>query len=170
MKPFSHTTHAIHVVAQEKNDLTSWVGHRKADHQDMVTGQTFIAPQEGDLEAIEVYSAVVSDPGRVTLKLHVFDAETGRWGPMVCASSVEFDRHLNNKWVSFDLPPFHLREGDSYGFMLESENSFIGVGEAIGCADAPPYRNGREWKGKSHSETGEFFNYFSLAFKVDIRA
>lgn len=170
MKPLHENPHAIPVIAQVKNDLTSWVGHRKTDHQDIVAGQTFIAPKEGNLDAIEVFSAVVSDPGRVTLKLHVFDAETGHWGPMVCASSVEFDRNLNNQWVSFDLPPFHLHEGDSYGFMLESENSFIGVGEAIGCADAPPYREGREWKAKGHNQDGEFYNYFSLAFKVDIRA
>lgn len=168
----SQTNHPsfVPVVSQESNNLTSWIGHRKVDHADLVAGQTFVAPEEANLEAIEVFSTIVSDPGRVTLKLHVFDADQGTWGPMVCAATVDFDQAHNNQWVSFDLPPFHLRKGNTYGFMLESDTSFIGVGEAIGCADAPPYREGREWKSQGQRDAGQFYNYFSLAFKVDVRA
>ena len=56
MKTETKKPHHHSAVEQVTNNTTSWIGRRTRDNEDVVTGQTFIAPSEGDLEAIEVFS------------------------------------------------------------------------------------------------------------------
>jgi hypothetical protein len=58
------------VVEQVTNNTTSWIGHDKLDNKDIISGQTFTSPSEMDLEAIEVFTNVVTTPGNVVLILH----------------------------------------------------------------------------------------------------
>ena len=76
----------------------------------------------------------------------------------------------NGKWMAFDLSGLHLAKGQTYGFRLESPDSYIGMGEAAGSAQQPPFNNGKEWKFTNNDQKGDSYSYFSLAFKVEIRA
>ncbi|MFZ4059356.1 MAG: hypothetical protein ACOYKE_14530, partial [Ferruginibacter sp.] len=124
----------------------------------------------GDLEAIEIFSELVADPGKVVMKLFAFNSEKHTWGPELCNSSVEFNKNLNGQWVSFKMPKMHIHKGDTYGFKIESHNSFVGMGEAVGSASEPPFQTGQEWKFSDLDHVGHSYSYFSLAFKVDVRA
>lgn len=157
-------------VQQVTNNTTSWIGHRPGDNKDVVGGQTFIATTEGDLEAIEVFSSIVTDAGKVVMTLHSFDQQHKSWGPALGSASVEFNKADTGKWVAFNLPGLHLNKGQAYGFKIESADTFIGVGEAVGSHAQPPYAAGQEWKFTSNNQKGDAFSYFSLAFKVDLKA
>lgn len=164
--------HAAASVEQLLHNTTSWLGHRKADQKEIVTGQTFIAPTEGDLEAIEVFSSIVAKPGEVVMTLYSFDAHTQTWGAALGTAQVVFNGSLNNQWVAFKIPGLHLTKGMSYGFRLQSHNSYVGIGEAVGSAKHPPFTSGKEWKFSNthHKSDAHSYAYFSLAFKVGLKA
>ncbi len=158
------------VVEQLTNNTTSWIGHNKVDNKDIIGGQTFIAPSEVDLEAIEVLTSIVTSPGKVLMTLHTFDSQLKSWGPVLGSASVEFNGTDTGKWKSFNISGLHLNKGKAYGFRLESPNSYIGMGEAAGSHQTPPLINGQEWKFTNNDQKGHSFSYFSLAFKVAVRA
>lgn len=158
------------IVQQVTNNTTSWIGHRPGDNKDVVGGQTFIATAESDLEAIEVFSSIVTDAGKVVMTLHTFDPAKKSWGPALGSASVDFNKADTGKWVAFNLPGLHLTKGAAYGFKLESTETFIGVGEAVGSHAHPPFTAGQEWKFTKNNQNGDSFSYFSLAFKVDVKA
>ena len=164
----SPNSHAA--VQQLTNNATSWLGHRKGDHKEIIMGQTFIAPSEGDLDTIEVFSSIVASPGEVMMTLHSFDPLQQSWGPTLGSANVTFNQSCNDKWVSFKMPSLHLNKGLTYGFLLESHDSYVGVGEAAGSANNPPFLSGKEWKFTSNSNKVDAFSYFSLAFKIGLRA
>lgn len=170
MNSHSQTSSSNAVVEQLTNNTTTWLGHRKGDHKEIVTGQTFIAPTEGDLDSIEVFSSIVANPGDVVMTLHLFDTLQQSWGPSLGSAHVAFNRTLNNKWVAFNIPGMHLTKGKSYGFRLESHDSYVGVGEAAGSASQPPFTSGKEWKFTANSNIVDAFSYFSLAFRVGLKA
>lgn len=157
-------------LQQTTNNTTTWLGHRKSDHKEFVTGQTFLATREGDLETIEVFSSVVADPGLVQLTFYSFNSQDQSWGPSMGTASVSFDATCNGKWIAFRIPGLHLNKGMSYGFRLESHDSFVGVGEAAGSAMQPPLVSGKEWHFTNEGKNTNAFSYFSLAFKVALRA
>ncbi len=158
------------VVEQVTNNTTTWVGHRKGDSHGLISGQTFIAPKEGDLDKIEVFSSVVTQPGEVVLTVHKFDQQHKSWGPALGSASLELNKTDCDKWVGFHIPGLHLHSGEAYGFRLESNTALIGVGEAAGSYHQPPFANGQEWKFTNKDQKGHSFSYFSLAFKVGVRA
>lgn len=157
-------------VEQVTNNTTSWIGHRPGDSNDLIGGQTFVAPSEGDLDSIEVFSSMVTDAGKVLMTLHSFDQQKNSWGPAMGSASVELSRTDTGKWICFSIPGLHLQQGHAYGFKLECPNALIGVGEAAGSHKQPPYSNGQEWKFSKKDQQGHSFSYFSLAFKVGLRA
>lgn len=157
-------------VEQITHNATTWFGHRRYDNNNMATGQTFLAPAEGDLDSIEVFSSIVTKPGKVTMTLHSFDPQQNKWGPSMGASTVEFNHHSNGKWIPFPLQGLHLNKGLTYGFKLESSETYVGVGEAAWSTNHPSYVVGKEWRFINNSQTPDAYAYFSLAFKVGLRA
>ncbi|HMJ47752.1 MAG TPA: hypothetical protein VK498_10490 [Ferruginibacter sp.] len=158
------------MVEQVTNNATSWIGHRPGDNKEIVTGQTFIASSTGALAAIEVYSTMVTHPGKVVMTLYSFDPAQNNWGPALGSTSVDLIYSDNDKWISFNIPGLRLDKGKTYGFKLECPNSYIGVGEAAGSSKQPPFTAGQEWRFTNNNQKGDSFSYFSLAFKVGLRA
>ncbi len=163
---------SIAALQQLNHNATSWLGHHKADHKEIAMGQTFIAPAEGELETIEVFSSLVTQPGQVIMTLHSFDPQQQSWGPSLGSDTVTFNETCNGKWIAFKIKGMHLAKGNSYGFRLQSHDSYVGVGEAAGSAKHPPFASGKEWKFTNKDKDNKVvaFSYFSLAFKVGLRA
>jgi hypothetical protein len=164
----THVTRSA--VEQITHNATTWIGHRRYDNNNMATGQTFLAPSEGDLDTIEVYSSIVTKPGKVTMTLHSFDPQQDKWGPSLGTATVEFNHNSNGKWIPFKLQGLHLSKGLSYGFKLESSETYIGVGEAAGSFKQPPFISGKEWRFVNNNQNPDAYSYFSLAFKVGLKA
>jgi hypothetical protein len=151
-------------VEQITHNATTWIGHRRHDNNNLATGQTFLATSESDLDCIEVYSSIVTKPGKVTMTLHSFDPQQDKWGPSLGTATVEFNHNCTGKWIPFRIPG-HLNKGMAYGFKLESNETYVGVGEAAGSAKQPPFNSGKEWR-FVNTQNPDAFSYFSLAFKV----
>jgi hypothetical protein len=76
----------------------------------------------------------------------------------------------NSRWIRFGLEPVTLKKNVAYGFRLQAPEAFIGIGEAA-HQSKHPFNFGMAWNGGSHiPEKGRYFNYFSLAFKVEMCA
>ena len=167
----THSNIPVYSVSEQTtNNSTSWVGHAKGDPADIVKGQTFISSTEGDLEAIEVYSNIVTAPGKVIMTVYKYDEKQKEWGNPLGMSSLQFDPSDSGKWISFPINGLHLNKGQSYGFRLESHDSLIGMGEAAGSANDPVFSTGQEWRFVQNDNVVDTFSYLSLAFKVEIRA
>ncbi len=158
------------IVEQVTSNTTSWVGLPPGETTDISSGQTFVSPAAGELDSIEVFASLVIRSGNVNMTVHEFDAENKTWGASLVSSTVGFSQADNEKWVSFPLQGLKLQQGKSYGFLLESPACFIGVGEAVGTYGQPLPGNGQEWKFTSGNNKGTAYSYFSLAFKVDLKA
>ena len=104
------------------------------------------------------------------MTLHNFDPEKKSWGPAIDSSKVDFSGASAGKWIPFDMHGMHLKKGMCYGFKIESLKAFIGVGEAAGSHNMPPFSNGQEWEFTKNDQQGQSFSYFSLAFKVGLKA
>ena len=165
--PNSHSLHPM--VEQITNNTTGWIGHHPRENSDIARGQTFIASSEADVQAIEVYSNIVSRPGNVMMTIHNFDPQQNSWGPALGSASVDLEKTDSGKWIAFNIPSLHLDKGKSYGFRLESHDSYIGVGEAAGSAKHPPFNTGQEWQFTDNNKAGDAYTYFSLAFKVEVK-
>lgn len=161
---------SIPVVQQVTNNTTSWIGHRTRENENVVSGQTFIASAEGDLDAIEIFSSIVTKPGKVTMTFYNFDQQLKSWGHALGSTSLDFNHDETGKWIAFNFLGLHLDKGKSYGFRLESPDTYIGLGEAAGTHQMPPFVSGQEWKFSTNNKLGHSFSYFSLAFKVALRA
>ncbi|MCP9751385.1 hypothetical protein [Ferruginibacter sp. HRS2-29] len=167
MSTYSNTP--VHSASEQTtNNSTSWVGHAKGDPADVIKGQTFMPSNEGDLQAIEVFSNIVTAPGKVIMTVYKLD-EQKEWGNPLGMASLQFNQSDSGKWISFPIKGLHLDKGQSYGFRLESHDSLIGVGEGAGSASAPLFGNGQEWRFVNNDKNGDSFSYLSLAFKVAIK-
>ncbi len=161
----------LHVAVQQvTNNTTAWIGHRLTDNADVVAGQTFVCPSEGDLGAIEIFSSLVMQAGHVNMTLHAFETDTKVWGPALSTASVAVEKIDNNKWIAFPVSGLHLHKGSTYGFRLQSNDLYLGIGEAAGSHAHPPFTGGQEWIANTANTKGKYFSYLSLAFKVDLRA
>jgi hypothetical protein len=157
------------VLTQTENNTTLWIGHIKSDTNDRIAGQTFTCPSEGMLNNIQVYSSTVQEPGEVKLTLHEFDPSNKQWGPILGSSSLILQRGDDARWIRFETEPLLLKEGATYGFRLQTNNAHIGLGEAAGYAKKP-FLFGLAWNSDSNNQLGNFFRYFSMAFKVEVSA
>lgn len=156
------------VLSQTQNNTTLWIGHLHNDSNDRLAGQTFACPSEGLLNNIQVYSSAVTQPGDMLLTLHEFDAASKTWGPAISQSVLPIERNDSAKWLRFELEPVTLQKNNSYGFRLQTEQGIIGIGEAVSHAHHP--FSGCVWNGNSANAKGNYFNYFSMAFKVEMCA
>lgn len=157
------------VLSQTLNNTTLWIGHLSNDANDHLAGQTFTCPSEGLLNNIQVFSSAVPLPGDLKLSLHEFDCLSKAWGKPIAEAGVVIDKSDEARWIRFELEPVTLKQNTCYGFRLQSDNACIGLGEAVSFANKP-FRFGQSWSGKTYNEKGEYFDYFSLAFKVEMCA
>ncbi len=157
------------IAEQTVNNATCWVGHRNSDNKDIATGQTFVANAEGELETIAVFPTLVTRPGRVVMTVHDFDSQENKWGASLGSAIVELTRDSNNRWVPFYLNGLHLTKGKTYGFKLESSDTYIGIGEAAFSA-ASTFISDKENEWKFENSRQQPFHYFSLAYKVGLKA
>lgn len=166
-----HLSNQAHTsIEQITINATSWIGNHPKDNKEVGRGQTFIANTEGNVDAIEVYTNIVTKPGHLLMTIHSFDPQKKSWGPALGTCSVECDQDDSGKWMAFNIPSLHLNKGESYGFRLECPDSFIGVGEAAGSSKHPPFITGQEWHFSNNNQKADAFTYFSLAFKFEIKA
>jgi hypothetical protein len=168
MKTQNNSSAGFLKVEQVNNQITSWIGNGSGEMKNIAGGQTFIATTEGILESIEVFSNIVSNPGIVKMTFHQFDPLQRIWGPALCTTDVEFSQNSTGNWVVFPMEGVHLTRGASYGFKMQSVDALIGVGEAVGNHREQPFSNGQEWQ--FNNNIAYAFSYFSLAFKIDLKA
>ena len=162
--------HKKFIIEQNTHNTTSWIGHQQSDPTNIKTGQTFIAPCEADLEAIEIFTSLVTHPGEMVMSIHPFDESLKSWGKALASTSIQLDCADSGKWKSVSFAGPHLKKGDSYGFRLECLHSYIGLGEAIGSCSNPSLLNGQEWKLTDAHKKGHFYSFFNLAFRIAARA
>lgn len=158
------------IIQQVNHDSTNWVGHRPWQAESQMTGQTFTVPEECPLAAIEIFSSVIPRPGKMIMTLHYFDPVLKNWGPPLSTCSINVDCNESGQWLAFDLPGMQLHKEKVYGFRIESPDTYIGVGEAVGNHNQLPFEQGEEWVFTQRTGSGKHFSYFSLAFKVDRKA
>jgi hypothetical protein len=163
-------SHRKFIVTQSTHNTTSWIGHHKTDPIDNQRGQTFLAPLEADLEAIEVFTNLVTHPGEMAMTIHQVDESSKTWGPALVSASIHLDCDDSGKWKSIHIAGPHLKKGECYGFRLECPNSYIGLGEAIFSNSNLTLINGQEWTFTNIDKKGFPYSYFSLAFRVEARA
>jgi hypothetical protein len=156
------------VITQTLNNTTLWVGHLQNDPTDHFAGQTFSCPAEGQLDNIQIFSSAVQHPGEMVLSLHAFDPSNKTWGPAIVSSSVEVNKKDEAKWIQFQLASVPLEKGKTYGFRLHTKNAMVAIGEAAAGTRNP--FEGQEWHGNSSDQKGQYFTYFSLAYKIEICA
>jgi hypothetical protein len=169
METFKTGSHPRPVISQAEKNTTLWIGHLQSDPTDHYGGQTFTCPSDGQLDNIQLYATAIQYPGEVQLTLHEFDPETKTWGPSLAESSLEVKKDDHEKWISFQLPSLHLNKASTYGFRVHTSNGMIGLGEAA-CDNQNPFTFGHEWNADSINQRGHYYSYFSLAFKVELRA
>jgi hypothetical protein len=157
------------LLSQIKNNTGYWLGHLPADPCERFAGQTFECPEESVLDNIQVYINAVQQPGQVNLTLHFFDTLTKTWGPVISSAEVIITKKDQGHWVRFTLHPLTIQKGTTYAFRLQSHDALIAIGEAA-WPIKEPFAAGREWTGDAGNPAGNFYTYFSLAFKVEIRA
>lgn len=169
MKTMKYASHHHPALEQLQTNTCSWIGHMNAGSVDHLTGQTFECPDDGELETIHVYSAAVPHPGKVILTLHSFDNETKTWGPVLSSSEIKVENDDAENWINFPLPAVHLHKSNTYGFRLKSPDAFVAIGEAAWPVKSP-FKYGEEWNSNNNDSQDHYYRYFSLAFKVELRA
>ena len=157
------------VLSQTQNNTTLWIGHLSGDMNDHLAGQTFTCPAEGPLNNIQVFSAAVPLPGNLKLSLHEFDCQSKTWGRVIAEAGIDLQKTDEARWIRFELEPVVLKQNACYGFRLQSDNACIGLGEAASSANKP-FGFGQSWNGNTYNEKGKYFDYFTLAFKVEMCA
>lgn len=166
---FTNATAPRPVLTQVENNTTLWIGHLQSDPTDHFGGQTFTCPADGQLDNIQLYAAAVQYPGEVKLTLHRFDPASKTWGQAIGESGLQVDNDHHQKWIRFSLPALQLQKSAAYGFRVHTPDAMIGLGEAVRDTENP-FTFGHEWHGDSKNQAGHFYSYFSLAFKVELRA
>jgi hypothetical protein len=158
------------ILTQLTHTTTSWIGHQKAEQIDHKSGQTFLSPAEVDLESIEVFISLVTQPGKMAMTVHHFDESSKTWGPAIAFANTHLDCTDSGNWKTLNIDGPHLKKGEYYGIKLESPDSFIGLGEAVGSYSAPAFLDGQEWIFNNFDNKGHCYTYFSLAFRLAARA
>jgi hypothetical protein len=169
METFKNGSHPRPVLTQAENNTTLWIGHLLTDPTDHFGGQTFTCPSDGQLDNIQLYAAAVQTPGKMQLTLHEFNAAGKTWGPSIAESVLDVEKKDDRKWIRFRLPSLHLKKEATYGFRIHATEAMIGLGEAA-HDNQHPFTFGHEWKADSKDQRGHYFSYFSLAFKIELRA
>lgn len=154
------------IAEQTEHNVTGWVGHRPGPLRDISRGQTFKSAREAVINRVEVFTELVMKPGTVTLTLHNFDPESKTWGPELTKVTANLTPENAGSWLGFEVPKLQVVKDGSYGFRIESGDSYFGVGEVAGSAKRPPNAAGQEWVFSDKGNPLNAFHYFSLSFRV----
>lgn len=158
------------ILTQPIHTTTSWIGHQKTEKVDHKIGQTFLSPAEADLDSIELFISLVTQPGKMAMTVHHFDESSKNWGPALRTASINLDCTDSGNWKSLNIAGAHLKEGGYYGIRLECLETYIGLGEAASSYLKPVLPNGQEWIFTDLDKKGHCYSYFSLAFRVAAKA
>ena len=168
MKTTTFGNHLHPALEQLHRNTSLWVGHLNSG-PDHLAGQTFQCPEDCSLSKIQVYSIAVSHPGRLILTLHEFDKQRKTWGQVLSSSELAVDANDAENWIQFPLQNVHLRKDNTYGFRLKSPDTFVAIGEAA-WSSKNPFSYGEEWSINNIENKDHYYRYFTLAFKVELRA
>ena len=169
MKTTTFGNHLHPALEQLHRNTCLWIGHLNSGPADHFAGQTFQCPEEGSLSNIQVYSIAVSHPGRLILTLHEFDKQRKNWGQVLSSAEIEVDENDAGNWIQFPLQTVHLHKDRTYGFRLKSPDTLVAIGEAA-WSSKDPFTYGEEWNINNIENKDHYYRYFSLAFKVELRA
>lgn len=168
MKTTTSGNHLHPALEQLHRNTSLWIGHMNSGPADHLAGQTFQCPEEGLLKKIQVYSVAVSHPGKMILTLHEFDKQKKNWGQVLSSSEIEVDEADADNWVQFPIEAVQLHKGNNYGFRLKSPDTLVAIGEAA-WPNKYPFEYGVEWNTNNIGNKDNYYHYFSLAFKVELR-
>lgn len=157
------------VLTQTASNTTLWIGHTQTDPADHYGGQTFNCPSSGQLDNIQLYATAVPIAGELLVTLHAFDNEQQTWGPVLAQSSKAITAADRGHWLSFAMPSVTLEKNNCYGFRIQARGGLVALAEAA-CDNKHPFNFGQEWNADSFNQRGHFYSFFSLAFKVEMRA
>lgn len=169
MKTTTFGNHLQPALEQLHRNTCLWIGHMAAGPADHFAGQTFQCPEEGLLKKIQVYSIAVSHPGKLILTLHEFDKQRKKWGPVLTSSEIEIDENDAENWMQFPLQTVKVHKDADYGFQLKSPDTLVAIGEAA-WSSKNRFVYGEEWNINNVENKDHYYKYFSLAFKVELRA
>jgi hypothetical protein len=169
MKTTNFGNHLHPSLEQLHRNTCLWIGHMNAWHTDHLAGQTFQCPEDGALKKIQVYSIAVSHPGKIILTLHEFENQRKNWGKVLSSAELEVTENDAENWMQFRLHPIQLQKDNTYGFRLQSPDTLIAIGEAA-WPSKYPFEYGEEWSSNNLENKDHYFRYFSLAFRVELRA
>jgi hypothetical protein len=169
MKTMNFGNHLHHSLEQLHRNTCLWVGHMNASDTDHLAGQTFQCPEDGALKKIQVYSIAVSHPGKIILSLHEFDKQRKNWGNILSSAELEVDENDAENWMQFPLQSIQMHKDNTYGFRLQSPDTLVAIGEAAWPSKSP-FTWGEEWNINNIENRDHYYRYFSLAFKVELRA
>ena len=169
METFHNSSKSQIILTQTENNTTLWIGHLQNDPNDHFGGQTFASPADGILDNIQLYASAVSYPGEIILSFHEFKKDTRSWGRAIGESTLHVEQSDHRNWIRFIMPSIRLKKATVYGFRLQTDKAMVGLGEAAHDTNHP-FPFGHEWNASTINESGDFYSYFSLAFKVGMRA
>ena len=155
------------ILSQLFHNTSSWIGHYINDTALREAGQVFQCPENAQLERIEVFSELVQQPGNVQMKIYRFDEANQQWGSLLGSASLLVKRDDTLRWVGFNIVPLSLQKGENYGFILRSDDAFVALGEAAWPTHTE-HHCGKEWTGINYGDQGQFYDHFSLAYKIDL--
>ena len=169
MKTMNSGNHLHPALEQLHRNTCLWVGHMNSVPADRFAGQTFQCPENGTLKKIQVYTIAVSHPGKLILTLHEFDKQRKSWGNILSSAEIEVDESDAENWMQFPLQSVQLHKDSTYGFRLKSPDTLVAIGEAA-WPNKSPFAYGEEWNINNIDNKERYYRYFSLAFKVELRA
>ena len=169
MKTTTSGNHLRPAFEQLHRNTCRWIGHMNPGPADHLAGQTFQCPEDGLLKKIQVYSIAVSHPGKMILTLHEFDRQKKSWGTVLSSAEIGVDENDTENWLQFSLHAVPLHKDKMYGFRLKSPDTLIAIGEAAWPSNYP-FEFGVEWSTNNIENKDHYYRYFSLAFKVDLKA
>ena len=169
MKTTTSGNHLHPALEQLHRNTCRWIGHINSGPADHFAGQTFQCPEDGSLKKIQVYSIAVWHPGKMILTLHEFDKQRKNWGNVLSSAEIRVNENDAENWLQFPLQAVQLHKDNTYGFTLKSPDTLVAIGEAA-WPSKYPFEYGIEWSINNIENKDHYYRYFSLAFKVELRA
>jgi len=154
------------LISQLRKNTSIWIGHIPGDQNDHFAGEIFLSPATGQVTHIELFLAAVQSPGDVFLTLHSFDEKNKKWGLQIAGARTRVSELNREEWVSFELPGTYLARNECYGFRIHTNQALVAIGEAAAGVEGP--FEDEEWSADLENLNGNYYKYFSLAFKVEL--